>query len=124
MRNLFLAAALLIAGAGWTQPGPSAPFDPAGKWTYSSQDEQGSAVAGTMTISGKPGAYTGTISSGQGQDLPVTDVFTSATGMVVMAGLPDGGTAVIKVSRKADGSMEASWAPVRNAIPAKVERAK
>jgi hypothetical protein len=107
-----------------TRP-PAIAFDAAGKWTYASTDEQGSPVSGTMTIAGKAGAYTGTVSSGQGgQDLPITDVFTSGNGMVVLASLPDGATAVIKVSKKADGGIEAGWAPVRNMIPAKVERAK
>ena len=41
-----------------------------------------------------------------------------------MASLPDGATAVIKVTKKADGTLEAGWAPVRNVIAAKVERAK
>lgn len=57
-------------------------------------------------------------------DLPVTDVFTSGKGMVVMASLPDGATAVIKVTKKVDGTLEAAWAPVRNVIAAKIERAK
>lgn len=125
MRNLLLATALVVVGAGWTQPGPAAAFDPAGKWTYTSQDEQGATVSGTMTISGKPGAYTGTISSGQGgQDLPISDVYTSANGMVILANLPDGATAVIKVTRKPDGKLEAGWAAVRNVISATVARAK
>jgi hypothetical protein len=126
MRNLLLATTLVIAGAGSMQPRPAATtFEAAGKWTYASTDEQGSPVSGTMTIAGKAGAYTGTVSSGQGgQDLPITDVFTSANGMVVLASLPDGATAVIKVSKKADGSVEAGWAPVRSMIAAKIERAK
>ena len=125
MRNLLLATTLVVAGAGWTQPGPATTFDPAGKWTYASQDEQGSAISGTMTITGRPGAYTGSISSGQGgQDLPILDVYTSANGMVVLASLPDGATAVIRVTKKADGKLESGWSPVRNVITATVERAK
>ena len=124
MRTLLLATTLVLTSAGWSQPGAAA-FDPAGKWSYSSLDEQGVQVAGTMTITGKPGAYAGSIIPAQGgQELPVTDVFTSAKGMVVMASLPDGATAVIKVTKKADGTLEAGWAPVRNVIAAKVERAK
>ena len=124
MRNLLLATTLVVAGAGWMQSGPATAFDPAGKWTYTTQDEQGTAISGTMMISGKPGSYTGTITTAQGQDLPVADVFTSSKGMVVVANLPDGASAVIKVTRKPDGKFDAGWAAVRNVIPATMERAK
>ena len=125
MRHLLLATTLFAAGAGWMQSSPAAAFDAAGKWTYTSLDEQGVQVSGTMTITGKPGAYTGTITPAQGdENLPITDVFTSSNGMVVLANLPDGAIAVVKITRKADGSFEAGWAPVRNVIAAKVERAK
>src|SRR5687767_12137349 len=99
MRTLLLATTLALAIGDGMQPRPATVFDPAGKWTYSTRDEQGTATSGTMAISGKPGSYTGTISTGQGQDIPITDVFTSSNGMVVLAALGDGGTAVIKVSR-------------------------
>ena len=127
MRNLLLATTLVLttmAGAGWTQPKPTTPFDPAGKWTYATLDEQGAQISGSLTITGKPGAYTGAIMTGEGQEIPVTDVFTSANGMVVLFSLPDGGTGVVRISRKADGTTEAGWAAVRNVIAVKVERAK
>jgi predicted Abi (CAAX) family protease len=44
--------------------------------------------------------------------------------MVVMANLPDGGVAVIKVWKDADGKLQAGWGPIRSVIPATVERAK
>ena len=44
--------------------------------------------------------------------------------MVILATLPDGGTGVIRISKKADGTLESGWAPVRNMIPATIERAK
>lgn len=124
MRSLLLVTTLALAVAGFTQPGPAATFDPAGKWTYASLDENGAQISGTMTITGKPGAYAGAITTAPGQEIPITDVFTSANGMVVLANLPDGGSAVIKATKKADGSLEAGWAAVRNVIPAKLERVK
>ena len=124
MRSLLLVTTLALATAGWTQSGSSAAFDPVGKWTYSTRDEQGAQTSGTMTIAGKPGAYTGTIVTAENQELPVTDVYTSSTGMVVMASIGDGATAVIKVSKKPDGKLETAWAPVRNVIPVTLERAK
>ena len=124
MRTLVLVTTLALA-AGGMQSRPATAFDPTGRWTYSTLDDSGAQTTGTMTITGKPGAYTGTIVTGQGQEIPITEVFTSATGMVVMIPLGDGsGTGVIRVSAKADGKLEAGWAPVRNVIPATVARAK
>ena len=130
MRSLLLATTLVIttittmAGAGRTQAKPAAPFDPAGKWTYATLDEQGVQISGSMTITGKAGAYAGGITTGEGQEIPITDVFTSANGMVVLFSLPDGATGVVRITRKADGTTEAGWAAVRNVIAVKVERAK
>jgi hypothetical protein len=124
MRTLLLATTLALAIGGGMQSRPAAGLDPAGKWTYSTRDEQGSTVSGTMTISGKPGAYTGTISVGEGQGLPITDVLVSSSGMVMLATLQDGGTAMIRITKKADGTLDSGWAPVRNMIPATIERAK
>ena len=93
-----------------------------GKWTYATRDDAGAAITGTMEISGKPGAYTGTLNSGPERTLQVSDVLTSPTGMVVMANLPDGGVAVIKVWKDAAGKLQAGWGPIRAVIPATVER--
>ena len=75
-----------------------------------------------MTITGKPGAYTGTI-QGEGDPIPITDVFTSPGGMVLFATLPDGSVAVIKVWTGADGKVKCTWGPLRGVIPATVTRA-
>jgi hypothetical protein len=124
MRTLLLVTTLALAAGGGMQSRPATDFDPSGRWTYSTLDDSGVQTNGTMTITGKPGAYTGTIVTAKGQEIRISDVYTSATGMVVMAPLEDGGTAVIRVSAKADGKLEAGWAPVRNVIPATVARAK
>ncbi len=124
MRNLVLAAALAASVSGYLQPPQPASFDPVGKWTYSTRDEAGAPITGTMEISGKPGAYQGTVGSSPDQMLAVTDVMTSPSGMVVLANLPDGGVAVIKVVKDAAGKLQAGWGPIRSVIPATVERAK
>ena len=124
MRNLLLALALGASVSGPVQTPPPAPFDPAGKWTYSTRDDAGAPITGTMDISGQPGAYQGTIGSTPDRMLQISDVLTSPNGMVVMANLPDGGVAVIKVWKDAAGKLQAGWGPVRNVIPATVERAK
>ena len=124
MRNLLLATALVATTAGGAQPRPAATFDPAGKWSYTTTDDTGAPIAGTLTIAGKPGAFTGTVSNGQGRELAITDVLTSSAGMVVLADLPDGGLAVIRVFKGADGKLQGGWGPIRSLIPATVERGK
>ena len=122
MRSLVLALALVsLAGA---QARPAATFDPLGKWTYSTLDDQGAPVAGTMEITGRPGAYTGTIVTGPNRTLQINDVLTSESAMVVLANLPDGGVAVIKVWKGADGTLQGGWGPVRSVIPATITRVK
>ena len=51
-------------------------------------------------------------------------MLTSPNGMVVIANLPDGGVAVIKVWSDAAGKLQAGWGPIRTVIPATVERTK
>ena len=124
MRHLLFATVLVTFAAAGMQPRQAASFDPAGKWTYSTHDDQGAPISGTMEIAGKPGAYTGTIVSGPGRELKVSDVLTSPNGMIVIADLPDGGVAVVKVWKDAEGKLGAGWGPIRNVIPATVVRAK
>jgi hypothetical protein len=122
MRTLVLALALVSITAAQAQP--VATFDPAGRWTFSTLDDQGAAISGTMEIAGKPGAYSGTIVSGPDRTLQINEVLSSPTAMVVFANLPDGGVAVIKVWKDADGKIQGGWGPIRNVIPATIARAK
>jgi hypothetical protein len=121
MRTLVLAFALVSLTAAQPQPAP--PFDPVGKWTFSTLDDEGTAISGTMEIAGKPGAYTGTIVSGPDRTLQINEVLTSPTSMVIIANLPQGGVAVIKVWKEADGKLQGGWGPIRNVIPATIKRA-
>ena len=124
MRQLIFATLLVTFAATGVQPRQSASFNPVGKWTYSTKDDEGQPISGTFEISGKAGVYTGTIVSGPGRELKISDVLTSPNGMVVIADLPDGGgVAVVKVWKTADGKYGAGWGPIRNVIPATVERA-
>lgn len=124
MRNLLLALALGASVSGSIQTRPQAAFDPVGKWTYATRDDAGAPITGTMDISGKPGAYQGTLGSIPDRMLQIGDVLTSPNGMVVIANLPDGGVAVIKVWKDAAGKLQAGWGPIRAVIPATVERSK
>jgi hypothetical protein len=124
MKTLVLGLAL-AAAVSYAQARPAAQFDPAGKWTFSTLDDQGAAISGTMEITGGPGAYRGTISSGPDRTLTISEVLTSPKGMIILADLPNnGGMAVIKVRQGADGKLQAGWGPIRSVIPATVARAK
>ena len=124
MRTLVLALALASIAGAQARPAPVPGFDPAGKWTFSTVDENGAPISGTMEITGKPGAYTGTIMGGGDRPLQITEVFTSPTGAVIFADLPDGGVAVIKVWTDASGKIQCGWGPIRQVVPATVARAK
>lgn len=125
MRNLLLAVALAATVSDVAfQAKPPAAFDPVGKWTYSTHDDSGTPISGTMEITGGPGTYTGTIASAPDRVLQISDVMTSPTGMIVIANIPDGGVAVIKVWKDETGKLQAGWGPIRAVIPATVERSK
>ena len=120
---LFAALLVLTFDPGAAQP-PAAAFDPVGHWTYSTRDDAGAAISGTMEIAGKPGAYTGSLVSGPDRRLEIADVMTSPSGMMVTANLPDGGVAVIKVWKGSEGKLQAAWGAIRTVIPATVEKSK
>lgn len=122
MRTLVLGLALasLIT---YVQPA-SKDFDPVGKWTYSTKDDTGAPISGTMEITGTPGKYAGTLISGPDRKIPISEVMTSPTGMIVLANIDNGAVAVIKVWKGPDGRIQAGWGAVREVIPATVERSK
>lgn len=125
MKSVLLAAVLVTTLIpGFAQIGSAKYFDPVGHWTYATHDDAGAAISGTMDIAGTPGAYTGSLVSGADRTLTITEVMTSPSGMLVLANLPDGGVAVIKVWKGTDGKLHAGWGAVRAVIPATVERSK
>lgn len=98
-------------------------IDPTGKWTFATTTEDGTPTTGTIEVSGKPGAYTGRITTNAGSILPIQDLMTSRDAIVILAELPDGaGTAVVKIARSGT-AFSGYWGAMRGTIPAKVERA-
>lgn len=116
-----LALGFVLAGGSQTN---IPPLDPTGRWTYSTTSEDGAPVTGTMEITGKPFAYTGMIKSSTGNQLPIVEVMTSPTAMIVLADIPNGGAAVIKITRSPKGEYSAMWGAAPQIIAAKVERVK
>jgi len=119
---LVLALALVTVAAGQARPVPL--FEPVGTWTYSTQDDNGNAISGTMEITGTAGAYTGTINTTGEEPLKINEVLTSSNGMVVLATLSNGAVAFVKVSKGPDGKIEAGWGPLGTLIPVTLARAK
>ena len=124
MRAMLLGGVLAMMVLPGVRPQSPSALEPAGKWTFATHDEDGNAVGGTMEITGEPGKYRGEITvNGMDQKMPVTDVTTSATAIVVLATTPDGGAAVIKISKGSDGKLQSMWGPVKQIIPATIEKA-
>ena len=123
MSRLFSLVCLVSLVTLWQ--GDAKNIDPVGKWNFTTTNEEGTPTTGTIEISGKPGAYTGRISTSQGTTLQVGDVMTSKDVLLLLADLPDGaGTAVVKIIRSSTGTYSGHWGALRATIPAKVERAK
>jgi len=100
-------------------------LDPAGKWTFTTRDDQGQSLGGTMTITGTPGHYAGTIAvQGQEKQPVITDVVAAGNTMIVLANTGDGGSAVVKIWKGADGKLQCVWGPVTQVIHATVEYSK
>lgn len=111
-------ATIVVAG----QQSP-AHFDPVGKWTFETQNEQGATLTGSIDLTGTPGAYKGAIAVSDGTQIPIVEVMTSPRGMLLLGDLPDG-SVVVRVLRDSSGALSATWGPVRPVMPAKVMRAK
>ena len=123
MSRVFAVVCLVSLVTLWQ--GDAKNLDPAGKWNFSTTNEEGTPTTGTIEITGKPGAYTGRITTSQGTTLPIGDVMSSKDVLLILADLPDGaGTAVVKIIRSSTGTYSGHWGALRATIPAKVERAK
>jgi hypothetical protein len=124
MRSILLAAvmAMTLVPAVRPQPAPAA-LDPAGKWSFSTHDEDGTALTGTMEITGQPGSYHGAITvTGMDDKLPITDVAVSSNLVIVLANTQEGTPAIVKIWKGTDGKLQAFWSPVKQVFPAVVEK--
>ena len=124
MRSILLGAvmAMTLVPAVRPQPAPAA-VDPAGKWSFSTHDEDGTVLSGTMEITGQPGSYHGVVSvTGMDEKLPISDVAVSSNLVIVLANTGDGTPAIVKIWKGADGKFQAAWSPLKQVIPASVEK--
>ena len=93
---LSLASMLLLASCsqstGTTTPAEAAPempptLDPVGVYDYATELE-GQPLSGTFTITGEPGAYTGSISSDMGI-IPLRNIEVDGLDLSFVGDLPD-----------------------------------
>ena len=124
MRSILLGAVMATLLVPAVRPQPAAaPLDPVGKWTFSTHDEDGTALSGTMEITGQAGSYHGVITvTGMDDKLPITDVAVSSSLVVVFANTQDGSPAIVKIWQGTDGKVQAAWSPLKQVIPASVEK--
>src|ERR1051325_5752270 len=75
---LACALSAIVVGPAMHEQAVTAGLDPAGKWTFSTRDDQGQSIGGIMTIAGTPGHYSGTIVvKGQERQPVITDVLAA-----------------------------------------------
>jgi|SRR5438552_1768203 len=99
------------------------PLDPVGTWSFTTTMSDGQPITGTFQISGKPGAYTGSAVSHDGNTFPIREVFTSPNGLILTADLGNS-LAFIRISKDASGKFAGNWGEVTSQIPITAERAK
>jgi hypothetical protein len=90
--GIMLAACSQSTGGGAAEPPPPAPepevLDPVGVYDWSTSVE-GQTVTGSMTISGSPGAYTGSMTSDMLGALPVRNIEVDGMDLSFLMDMPD-----------------------------------
>lgn len=89
------------------------PFDPGGTWNFSTVQEDGSPITGTLVITGKPGAYTGQATVADGTAIPISDVMTSPNGFMAIADLPQGAALFKLVKGQTEGTFVGAWGQIQ-----------
>lgn len=78
-----------VTPAPTPQPVVAAVPDPVGSYEFATAVD-GQVVAGTMTITGVPGAYQGRILTNMFPEIPVTSAVVEGQNMIVRGTMPDG----------------------------------
>jgi hypothetical protein len=68
----------------------TAPVNPIGEFEYATATPDGVPLKGTFAITGRAGAYTGSINAGEFGVFPITDVTVNGQGVVIRAQHPEG----------------------------------
>jgi hypothetical protein len=117
-----IVCACVLGVVSVQQPAVPAPFDPVGKWSVSTTSDEGQPMTATVEIGGKPGSYTGQAVTNLGRVIPIREIMTSPTGMMMVAELPQS-VLVIRVARDASGKHTGNWGEILSIYPLTAERA-
>lgn len=89
-RAIFASLLLpLVATACASRPSGPPPFDPVGSYSFSA-DVDGMTMAGTMTIEGAEGAYSGSLQSDMFPPVPINSVMVAGQAVTIEASGPQG----------------------------------
>ena len=117
-----IACACVLGVAYVQQPAPPlAAFDPVGKWSVSTTSDEGQPMTATIDISGKPGSYTGQAVTNLGRAIPIRDIMTSPTGMMIVADLPQS-YLIVRVTRDPSGKYTGAWGELAQTYPLTADR--
>lgn len=117
-----IVCACVLGVVSVQQPAAPAAFDPAGKWTVSTTSDDGQPMTATVEISGKPGSYSGQAVTNLGRVIPIREIMTSPSGMMMVAELPQS-FLIIRVTRDASGKHTGNWGEILSTYPLTAERA-
>jgi hypothetical protein len=88
-------------------PPPPPPYNAAGKYSFA-LEFQGQPVGGTITITGAPGSYGGSVMTDIAGELPITDVKVDGRVIIVTADTPQG-PVLFKMRMAADDTYEGDF---------------
>lgn len=112
--------ALAIAGLSFI-PTQDPSFDPVGTWHVTTMSEMGAPMAVTITVAGKPGAYTGRAVTPD-STLPLLDLATTPSSMIALFNFAPKGVVVMRVTRSASGGYGGAWAGIEQVYPLTAKR--
>jgi hypothetical protein len=111
-----IACACILGVAYVQQSAQPAPFDPVGKWSLSTTTDEGQPMTATFEITGGSGSYTGQAVTSLGRAIPIREVMTSPTGMIIVADLPQS-YLVVRVIRDSSGRFTGGWGEIQQTYP-------
>ena len=116
-----IASACILGVVYVQQSLQPAPFDPVGKWSLSTTTDEGQPMTATFEITGGSGSYTGQAVTSLGRAIPIREVMTSPTGMIIVADLPQS-YLVVRVIRDSSGKFTGGWGEIQQTFPLTANR--
>ncbi|MGE5835176.1 MAG: hypothetical protein ACM4AI_11895 [Acidobacteriota bacterium] len=116
-----IACACILGVTYVHQPSQPAPFDPVGKWSLSTTTDEGQPMTATFEITRGSGSYTGQAVTSLGRAIPIREVMTSPTGMIIVADLPQS-YLVVRVIRDSSGKYTGGWGEIQQMYPLTADR--